>query len=120
MAPATRWLPGARSVDFPTALAVQSSNVGGAAATVTTIAADGSKILSSTYFGGKADDSALGVAVDAQGNTIIAGQTHGGSDFPVPGGVQAPAGLGEAFVAKLAPAAARAVTDVTNRAPTRN
>jgi uncharacterized protein (TIGR03437 family) len=106
---------GTRAIDFPTALAVQNTNKGGADAIVATIASDGSKFLSSTYFGAGADESALAVAIDAQGNTIFAGQTWS-LDFPVPGGVQAPAGLGEAFVVKFAPAAPPVITEVSNAA----
>ncbi|MEO8367891.1 MAG: SBBP repeat-containing protein [Candidatus Solibacter sp.] len=106
---------GTRASDFLPSLGVQRANAGNADAIVATIASDGSKLLSSTYFGASADESALAVAVDAQGNTVIAGQTWS-LDSPVPGGVQAPAGLGEAFVAKFAPAAAPVITDVTNAA----
>ena len=106
---------GTRAGDFPTALAVRNGNAGGADAFAATLAADGSRLLSSTYFGGSGDDGALAVAADAQGDLILAGQTWS-LDFPVPGGVKAPAGLGEAFVVKLAPALPPVIADVTNGA----
>jgi len=106
---------GTRSNDFPTASPVQNANAGGAAAFVTAIASDGSRLISSTYLGGSVDDGALAVAIDAQGSTVVAGQTWS-LDFPVPGGVQAPAGLGEAFVVKFASAASPVITEVVNGA----
>ena len=69
----------------------------------------------STYFGGSEDDGALAAALDSQGNVILAGQTWS-FDFPVPGGVQPPAGYGEAFVVKLAPPGPPAITSVVNGA----
>jgi uncharacterized protein (TIGR03437 family) len=91
---------GTRGVDFPTANPAQAGNAGLADAFVSTIAADGSKLNYSTYFGGSKDDGALAVALDSQGNAIFAGQTWSG-DFPVPGGPQLPFSYGDAFVVKL-------------------
>jgi uncharacterized protein (TIGR03437 family) len=88
-----------RANDFPTANPTHSANAGLGDAFITSISADGGKIVYSTYFGGSRDDGALAMNIDAQGNVIIAGQTWS-SDFP--GGVQPPAGqLGDAFVAKI-------------------
>jgi uncharacterized protein (TIGR03437 family) len=106
---------GTRATDFATVNAVQSTNAGQADAFAATIAADGSKLLSSTYLGGSGDDGALAVTIDAQDNVVVAGQTWS-LDFPVPGGVQPPAGLGEAFVVKLAPASPPVITSVVNGA----
>lgn len=106
---------GTRSTDFPLVIPAQATNAGLADAFVSTIPADGSKVTYSTYFGGSQDDGALAVAVDGQGNVILAGQTWS-LDFPVPGGVQAPAGLGKAFVVKLPPPAAPVITSVVNGA----
>jgi uncharacterized protein (TIGR03437 family) len=92
---------GTRASDFPVASPSQAANAGLSDAFATIIAADGSQIKYSTYFGGSLDDGALGVAVDSSGNVIIAGQTWSG-DFPVDGGLQPPTGLSEAFVIKLA------------------
>ena len=106
---------GTRGNDLPTVNAVQPSTAGGSDAFTATVAADGSRLIASTYFGGSQDDGALAVTTDAQGNVILAGQALS-LDFPVPGGVQAPAGLGEAFVVKLAPFAPPAITAVENAA----
>jgi uncharacterized protein (TIGR03437 family) len=106
---------GTRASDFPTANASRNYNSGQADAFIATIAADGSKLVASTYFGGSRDDAALGVAVDAQGDVIAAGQTWS-ADFPVPGGIQPPAGFSEAFVARLAPVTPPVITGVVNGA----
>jgi uncharacterized protein (TIGR03437 family) len=101
---------GTRSADFPS-----ENNTGGSAAFAATLTADGSRLISSVELGGSGDDGALAVASDAQGNIVVAGQTWS-PDFPVPGGVQSPAGLGEAFIAKLVPALAPVITEVVNGA----
>ena len=106
---------GTRSRDFPTANPAQTANAGRADAFVATISADGGRLNYSTYFGGSADDSALAVTIDPQGNLIFAGQTWS-YDFPVPGGLQPPYGLGDAFVATLAPAYPPAISSVLNAA----
>ena len=92
---------GTRGLDFPTANPAQAANAGLADAFVSTISADGSKLTYSTYYGGSRDDGALAVALDSQGNAILAGQTWSG-DFPVPGGPRLPFSYGDAFVVKLA------------------
>jgi uncharacterized protein (TIGR03437 family) len=92
---------GTRATDFPIANAAQAANAGLADAFVATVAADGGKLTYSTYYGGSADDSALAVALDSQGNAIFAGQTFSG-DFPVPGGSPLPYTYGDAFVVKVA------------------
>jgi uncharacterized protein (TIGR03437 family) len=106
---------GTRASDFPAETAAQGSNAGRADAFATTLSADGSKLISSTYLGGSLDDGALAVATDPGGNVILAGQTWA-LDFPVPGGVQAPAGLGEAFLVKLAPVSPPVIASVVNGA----
>jgi uncharacterized protein (TIGR03437 family) len=106
---------GTRASDFPVANPAHAANAGRADAFVATIAADGSRLLYSTYLGGSQDDAALAVATDPQGNLILAGQTWS-SDFPVPGGVQLPTGLGEAFVVKSTPPPPPAVASVLNAA----
>ena len=103
-----------RGVDFPAANPAQAANAGLADAFVATIAADGSKLTYSTYYGGSQDDGALAVALDSQGNAIFAGQTWSG-DFPVPGGPQLPFTYGDGFVVKLA-TAPPVVTSVVNGA----
>jgi uncharacterized protein (TIGR03437 family) len=105
---------GTRGADFPTANPAQAANAGLADAFVTTIPADGSKLTYSTYYGGSQDDGALAVALDSQGNAILAGQTWSG-DFPVPGAPPLPFSYGNAFVVKLA-TAPPAITAVLNGA----
>lgn len=58
----------------------------------------------SSYLGGALGDSGLAVAVDAAGNTYLAGQTDS-LDFPVTPGAAQPANAGgtDAFVAKIGP-----------------
>jgi uncharacterized protein (TIGR03437 family) len=92
---------GTRAVDFPLAIPARAASSGLADAFVATVSADGSKLNDSTYFGGSQDDGALAVALDFQGNVILAGQTWS-SDFPLPHGLNQPTGFGEAFLVKLA------------------
>jgi uncharacterized protein (TIGR03437 family) len=108
---------GTRASDFPMVNPTQASSGGKADAFAAVISADGTRLTYSTYFGGSQDEGALAVATDTQGNVILAGQTWSYADFPVPGGVQPPAGqLGDAFVVKLAPPAPPAITSVVNGA----
>ena len=106
---------GTRAADFPVVTPAQATSAGLADIFVATISADGSKLNYATYFGGSEDDSALAVALDSQGNVILAGQTWS-FDFPIPGGVQPPTGYGEAFVVKLAPPGPAVITSVLNGA----
>jgi len=108
---------GTRATDFPIANPAQAASAGLADAFVATVAADGSKLTYSTYFGGSGDDGALAVALDTQGNAIFAGQTFSG-DFPVPGGSPLPYTYGDAFVVKVAtgPPVPPVVTSVLNGA----
>jgi uncharacterized protein (TIGR03437 family) len=73
-------------------------------------------ITYATYLGGSSGDGAAGVAMDPQGNILIAGQTQS-SDFPAPKPLYAyqelasTGGPGEAaFVAKINPAASGAAS----------
>lgn len=63
-------------------------------------------LVYSTYLGGSTEDEALGIAVDASGNTYITGSTSS-ADFPTTAGsyqtAQKTAGHTEAFVTKLNP-----------------
>ena len=60
-------------------------------------------VVFSTYLGGGIADQAWAIAVDAQGNSYVAGYTAS-SDFPTLGAVQpAAGGQGDAFVAKFDP-----------------
>lgn len=105
---------GMRGTDLPVA-GPSVANAGGADAFVATLAADGSRLNYSTYFGGSRDDSALAGALDAQGNIILAGGTWS-PDFPIPGGVPLPTGYSEVFVTKIAPPGAPRITGVVNGA----
>jgi uncharacterized protein (TIGR03437 family) len=105
-----------RSNDFQMANPSQPSSGGRADAFAAVVSADGSRLTYTTYVGGSGDDGALAVAVDPQGNVIVAGQTWS-FDFPVPGGVLPPAGqLGDVFVTKLAVPAAPVINSVLNAA----
>jgi hypothetical protein len=53
--------------------------------------------------GGGLNDQARGIAVDGQGNLIVAGETNSG-DFPNVNAAQSSKGLGgDAFVMKIGP-----------------
>jgi uncharacterized protein (TIGR03437 family) len=69
---------------------------------VTKWSADGSQLLYSTFFGGSYIDAIAAIAVDAQGEAIIAGNTFS-ADFPVTENISAasPAGFSSGFVVKL-------------------
>jgi uncharacterized protein (TIGR03437 family) len=69
---------------------------------VTKLRPNGSKLYSS-FFGGSGVDEARGVAVDAQGNVYVTGNT-GSLDLPTKGAIQPKTGGSQdAFVAKLNP-----------------
>jgi hypothetical protein len=72
---------------------------------VTKLNSSGTAIIYSTYIGGsKGYDYATGIAVDAQGNAYVTGQTNG-SDFPTSANAyQKAAASGGSFVLKLGPA----------------
>jgi len=107
---------GTRSVDLPVVFPAQAANAGLADAFASTISADGSKLTYSTYVGGSQDDGALAVAVDSQGNVILAGQTWSYSDFPVLGPAEPKGGYGDAFVVRLPPSAAPVISSIVNGA----
>lgn len=82
----------------------------------------GSKLLYSSFLGGTADDSAMGMGHDATGNVYIAGYTNS-PDFPSTAGVVQPktGGGKDAFLVKMAgllagPAPAPVISAVTNGA----
>ncbi|HEX4320597.1 MAG TPA: chitobiase/beta-hexosaminidase C-terminal domain-containing protein [Acidobacteriaceae bacterium] len=85
----------AGSTDFPTVNPVQPhlgacspyeacSNV-----FITKLNPSGTKLIYSTYLGGSSQDSGTSIAVDANGNTIVAGLAMS-SDFPKAGAIQSP------------------------------
>ncbi|HEY1336331.1 MAG TPA: SBBP repeat-containing protein [Bryobacteraceae bacterium] len=89
------------SYDFPTVNAVQSSNAGGNDVFIAKLSSAGNALVYCTYLGGKGDDRAYGIAVDASGAAYVTGATAS-SNFPTRGPVQAKlAGGKNAFIAKL-------------------
>jgi len=68
------------SWDFPTVNAMQPSRNGGSDAFIVKLDPAGT-ILYSTCFGGRADETASGLAVDALGRVYVTGQTYS-PDFP--------------------------------------
>ena len=78
------------------------TTLGGAkTAFVLKLNATGNTLLYSTYLGGTNYDLGTAIAVDATGNTYVAGDTQS-ANFPVFGGFQAASGGGiDAFVSKL-------------------
>jgi hypothetical protein len=67
--------------------------------------------LFATYVGGGADDSPSGLAIDSNGNAYVVGSTES-TDFPTTNGVfqDIPGGNTDAFVIKIGPASAPAVS----------
>ena len=69
------------SDDFPTVNPIQASLRSCSNAFMTKIAASGASLVYSTYLGGTGSDRATGIALDANGEAIIAGNTTS-TDFP--------------------------------------
>ncbi len=95
------------STNFPLVNPVQSTNVGTTGGFVTKFNAAGSALVYSTYLGGSEYDIASSIAVDAAGNTYVAGETYS-TDFPTANPLQATCVNCEnfatdAFVSKLNP-----------------
>jgi len=90
------------ATDFPLAGPFQSTNKStGGTAFVSKLSADGSALVYSTYLGGSVSDQGNAIAVDAAGNTYVAGQTCS-TDFPTVYPVQAALnGVCGGFVSKL-------------------
>ncbi len=72
----------ATSADFPVLNAYQASMSGNQDAFLTKFSADGSSIIYSTYLGGTNTDYSNAVAVDRNGEAVVAGMTYS-QDFPV-------------------------------------
>jgi hypothetical protein len=101
-----------RSGDFPTANPLQATSGSyplGTTGFVSKLSADGTQLVFSTYLGGTINDLLNGLAVDAQGNVYVTGETES-DDFPTtPGVLQPQRGnlfcldelCTDAFVAKL-------------------
>jgi hypothetical protein len=101
------------SPDFPTASPLFPSLAGLYDAFVTRLAADGSGLVYSTYLGGSGSESPSGIAVDAAGNTHVAGSTTS-TDFPRVRPLPEPIspGTSQAIVAKLSPDGSRLIYSV--------
>ncbi len=103
---------GAFSTDFPTTHPYQSENNGDLNAFVTKLDPTGTVMLYSTYLGGDAADEGYAIAVDAQGDAYVTGDTTS-DDFPTVSPIKAtnppicigpheePIPCADAFVTKL-------------------
>jgi hypothetical protein len=92
------------SYDFPAASPEQNFNAGGNDVFVAKLNPSGNGLTYCTYLGGRADDRAYGIAVDASGSAYVTGSTAS-ANFPVVNALQSKlAGGKNAFVAKLNPA----------------
>ena len=92
------------STDFPTKDPYQGSNSGGRDIVLAKLNSTGSALIYSTYYGGSNNDLAYGLALDASGNTYIAGPTDS-TDFPTESAFQSiyGGGDGDCFVARFTP-----------------
>lgn len=92
------------STDFPLAAPSQSTINGGFYdAFVTKFNPSGSALLYSTFLGGSGLDFGNGIAVDAEGNAYVTGNTTSVIDFPGTLGRKKDPGPSEAFVTRLGP-----------------
>ena len=89
------------AVDFPVSNAVQAANRGGVDAFMFKLNAAGNTLLEATYFGGRGDDRASGIAVDPSGQIYITGSTAS-NNFPLSAAIRSTlGGTRDAFVVKL-------------------
>lgn len=89
---------------FPILNAAQAWHGGKDDAFVAKISSDGSTLVYSTYLGGDKDDEAEGIAVTANGEAVVTGETESkeNDDFPLVNALQAEhGGKDDAFVTKL-------------------
>ncbi len=93
------------STDFPTTVgAFQTVFAGLEDVFVARLDATGSSLVYSTYVGSTSQDRGGGIAVDADGNAWVTGETAG-LDFPVSGDALQPShggGSGDAFISQIA------------------
>jgi hypothetical protein len=93
------------SADLPTVSPVSAANSGGVDAFIAKLGPGGNTLVYCTYLGGRGDDRAFGIAVDAAGSAYVTGWTGSGASFPKVLPAQSTlAGGKDAFVAKLNPA----------------
>ena len=103
------------SRDFPTMKPMQAF-VGPTDVFVTKLNSTGSALIYSTFLGGRADEEAMGIAVDASGSAYVTGETESPNfpttagaysrtcaTTPVPGSVGKICAGGDLFVSKLRP-----------------
>jgi hypothetical protein len=93
------------STDFPTQNPLQPASGGSSDSFVTKLNATGTARLYSTYLGGIGNDEGSSIAVDANGNAYVTGDTQA-NDFPTTAGAFQPAfggGTTDAYVTKLNP-----------------
>ncbi len=90
------------SSDFPVRNAMQPTPASQGDAFVTKLAPSGSALVFSTYLGGSGSDGGSGIAMDADGNLFVVGNT-GSLDFPTKSPFQASLNnlFGNAFLTKL-------------------
>jgi len=89
------------AVNFPTANAYDSTYNDGTDAFVTKFSPSGTTLVYSTYLGGLHGEAGLDIAVDAEGNVCVAGQTSSSNDFPLVNAYDSTYDLGEVFVTRL-------------------
>jgi len=88
------------SSDFPVLSAYQKNNAGQEDAFITKLAANGSSLLHSTYFGGNQSDSAMGIAIDNMGGVYFTGLTTS-NDLSLQNAYDSTINSTDGFVAKL-------------------
>ncbi|MBZ5624732.1 MAG: SBBP repeat-containing protein, partial [Acidobacteriia bacterium] len=76
------------SYDFPAANPEQNFNAGGNDAFVAKLNPSGNGLVYCTYLGGRGDDRAYGIAVDAAGSAYVTGSTTS-TNFPARNSIQA-------------------------------
>jgi hypothetical protein len=94
-----------QSTNFPIVSPLQATNAGGTDTFVAKFNPTGSRLVYSTYLGGRWSEGVTDGAVDASGDVYITGQTPS-PDFPMNNPAQSGHGGGssDAFVAKINPA----------------
>lgn len=97
------------SADFPLVNPIVPQNSGASAfggmPFLTKIAADGTTLLYSTYFGGSGADNIQGLALDTTGNLYLAGEATS-SNFPILNALYPSGQNAYSFLAKISPAGA--------------
>jgi hypothetical protein len=89
------------STNFPTENPLAGASAGGQDVFVTKLNAAGNALVYSTYLGGSGADYGYAIAVDADGNAYVTGETDS-TNFPTSSPFQtANGGNGDAFVTKL-------------------